>query len=59
MLKKYIKEIEKIYTQKLENVVTWLNIDKLSLNKDKSNCILFRGPRKNIKHSIAIKINNA
>ena len=38
---KSIKEIEKINTQELKNVVTWLNANKLSLNADKSNCILF------------------
>ena len=56
---KYIKEIEEIYTQELKNVVTWLNANKLSLNTDKSNCILFRGLKRNKKHNIAIKINNA
>ena len=49
---------EKIYTQELKNVVTWLNGNKLSLSTDKSNCILFWGPRRNIKHNTTIEINN-
>ena len=55
---KSVKEIEIIYTQELKNFVSWLNANKLSLNTDESNCILLRGPRRNIKHNVAIKINS-
>jgi len=36
-----------IMNTELEKIVDWFNINKLSLNPDKTNYILIRSPRKN------------
>ena len=51
------KEIEETYNSELKKVLCWLNANKLSLNTDKSNLVLFRGPRKNIQLNINVLIN--
>ena len=38
-------------------ILCWLNANKLSLNTDKSNLVLFRGPRKKIQYNINVQIN--
>ena len=53
LINKDIKEIEKSYNKELENVKSWLDSNKLSLSKDKSNLVLFR---KN-KRKVTIKLN--
>ena len=53
LINKDIKKIEKTYNKELENVKNWLDSNKLSLNVDKSNLLLFR---KN-KRKITIKLN--
>ena len=52
-----IDTIEAIINSELSNVLTWLQANKLTLNIDKSNFILFRPPQKHVK-SIKLKINN-
>ena len=51
------KEIEATYNSELKKVLCWLNANKLSLNTDKSNLVLFRGPRKKIQYNINVQIN--
>ena len=51
------KEIEETYNSELKKVLCWLNANKLSLNTDKSNLVLFRGPRKNMQLNINVLIN--
>ena len=41
LINKDIKEIEKTYNNELENVKNWLDSNKLSLNVDKSNLVIF------------------
>ena len=53
LINKDIKKIEKTYNKELENIKNWLDSNKLSLNVDKSNLLLFR---KN-KRKITIKLN--
>ena len=48
-----IEEIEKTYNKELENVKNWLDSNKLSLNVDKWNLVVFR---KN-KRKVTIKLN--
>ena len=51
------KNIEATYNSELKKVLCWLNANKLSLNTDKSNLVLFRGPRKKIQYNINVQIN--
>ena len=51
------KEIKSTYNSELKKVLCWLNANKLSLNTDKSNLVLFRGPRKKIQYNINVQIN--
>ena len=51
------KKIEATYNSELKKVLCWLNANKLSLNTDKSNLVLFRGPRKKIQYKINVQIN--
>ena len=53
LINKDIKEIEKTYNKELENVKNWLDSNKLSLNVDKWNLVVFR---KN-KRKVIIKLN--
>ena len=53
LINKDIKEIEKTYNKELENVKNWLDSNKLSLNVDKWNLVVFR---KN-KRKVTIKLN--
>ena len=39
---KNVKDIEKTYNEELKGVVNWLQANKLTLNDDKSNLVLFR-----------------
>ena len=54
---KYLSEIQVTYNQELEKVVTWLKANKLTLNTDKSNFVLFHGPKRKMENNIDIKIN--
>ena len=40
------KSVESLINYELGKVMEWLNINKLSLNKDKSKYIIFHVPRK-------------
>ena len=51
------KEIKATYNCELKKVLCWLNANKLSLNTDKSNLVLFRGPRKKMQYNINVQIN--
>ena len=54
---KNLNEIQETYSQELEKVVTWLKANKLTLNTDKSNFVLFRGPKRKMENNIDIKIS--
>ena len=41
----------------LKSLCTWLRANKISLNASKTELIIFRDPRKKIKHDLKIKIN--
>ena len=49
-LERTVRELNKLYL--------WLNVNRLSLNIDKTNVIVFHPYNKPIKKSITIKINN-
>lgn len=56
---KNISEHEASINNELSNVHTWLCANRLSLNIDKSNYVLFHPPQKNIQRlSLNLKIND-
>ena len=56
LINKDIKKIEKTYNKDPENVKNWLDSNKLSLNVDKSNLVLFPKNKKNVTIKLNIKI---
>ena len=51
------KSTESVINEELLKIVEWLNINKLSLNKRKSNYMTFQMPN-NTKLTLSLKINN-
>jgi len=54
---KNLNELQAIMNVELESIYSWLCANKLSLNIDKSNVIIFHTPQKKV-HGISICINN-
>ena len=52
---KSIQELESIYNKELSYVTDWLNANKLTLNVEKSNLVLFRSTKKTVE-TLNIKI---
>ena len=46
LISKSIQELESICNKELSHVTDWLNVNKLTLNVEKSNLVLFRGTNK-------------
>ena len=55
---KTLKDIEKTINEELNKLFIWLNVNRLSLNIDKTKCIIFHPYNKPMKDHITIKINN-
>ena len=55
---KSLMRLETIVNHQLNNVANWLYINKLSLNIDKSNFIIFHPPQKILNYDVNIIINN-
>ena len=53
----YIQTKEYLINAELSNVIEWLNINKLSLNKSESKYIIFHVPNKYIQY-LTLKIDN-
>ena len=53
----YIETKEYLLNAELSNVIEWLNINKLSLNKSKSKYMIFHVPNKDIQY-LTLKIDN-
>ena len=53
-----IQDLEKTINKELHKLYLWLNINRLSLNIDKTNYIIFHPYNKPMKQHTAIKINN-
>ena len=51
------KSTESVINEELLNIVEWLNINKLSLNKSKSKYMTFQMPNKTTL-TLSLKINN-
>ena len=50
-------DLEKTINKELENLYLWLNVNRLSVNIDKTNFIIFHPYNKPIKQHVTIKIN--
>ena len=55
---KDLKQMEWTINHELKNLNLWLNINRLALNIDKTNFVIFHSPKKNISHNITLKICN-
>jgi hypothetical protein len=55
---KNLNDLIKNMNNEISKIVKWLNINKLSLNIEKTNYMIFRSPSKNINKSENIRINN-
>ena len=53
-----IQDLEKTINKELNKLYLWLNVNRLSLNIDKTNYIIFHPYNKPMKQRITIKINN-
>ena len=53
-----LDKLERTVNRELNKLYLWLNVNRLSLNIDKTNFIVFHPYNKPIKKSITIKINN-
>ena len=50
-------DLEKTVNKELEKLYLWLNVNRLSLNIDKTNFIIFHPYNKPLKQHVTIKIN--
>ena len=55
---KTLDDIEKTLNEELNKLFIWLNVNRLSLNIDKTNYIIFHPYNKSMKDHITITINN-
>ena len=55
LISKSIQELENVYNKELSHVIDWLNANKLTLNVEKSNLVLFRKTKKTLD-TLNIKI---
>ena len=53
-----LQDLEKVINKELNKLNLWLNVNRLSLNIDKTNYIIFHPYNKPTKKRITIKINN-
>ena len=52
-----LQELEKTINTELNKLYLWLNVNRLSLNIDKTNYIIFHPYNKPMKQHITIRIN--
>ena len=55
---KNLQSLEQNLNMQVHNVNQWLCDNKLSLNIDKSNFVIFRPPQKKIEYTVKLQINN-
>ena len=55
---KSLSELETTVNNELQEVFSWLCANKLCLNIEKSNYVIFRPPQKSFNYPINMKINN-
>ena len=54
---KHLKVIESKVNNELVNIHAWLSANKLSLNIDKSNVIIFHPPQRKLPFHVALSLN--
>ena len=52
-----LKQLKKHMNQDLKHLCKWLLANKISLNKEKTEAILFRHPNKNINYDLKLKLD--
>ena len=52
-----LNELERTVNKELDKLYLWLNVNRLSLNIDKTNFIIFHPYNKPVKQHVTIKIN--
>ena len=52
-----LQDLEKTINKELHKLYLWLNVNRLSLNIDKTNYVIFHPCKKPMKEHITIKIN--
>ena len=52
-----LKQLKKHMNKDLHNLYNWLIANKISLNKDKTEVLLFRHPNKTINYNLKLKLN--
>ena len=50
--------LQKTVNKELKKVKIWLDVNKMSLNVDKTNFIIFKSPRHPLTEAVSIKIGN-
>ena len=50
--------LQRVINKELKKVKTWLDVDKLSLNIDKANYIIFKSPQHSLSETVSIKIGS-
>ena len=50
-------KLERIVNKELKHLNLWLNVNRLALNIDKTNFVIFHSHRKKLQKNITIKIN--
>ena len=53
-----LQRLERKVNRELRNLYLWLNVNRLSLNMNKTNFVIFRPFNKPLKYNVTIKINN-
>ena len=53
-----LNDLERTVNKELNKLYLWLNLNRLSLNFDKTNFIIFHPYNKPVKQQVTIKINN-
>ena len=52
-----LNELERTVNKELDKLYLWLNVNRLSLNIDKTNFLIFHPYNKPLKQNVTIKIN--
>ena len=55
---KSLHHLQNVVNKELKKVKIWLNVNKLSLNIDKTNFIIFKSPQHSAPETVSIKIGN-
>ena len=53
-----LAKLQKVVNKELKKVKLWLDVNKLSLNIDKTNFIIFKSPQRSFPETVNIKIGN-